>query len=272
MSKEPGVGRTGTQSLTRALLILEAFGSGEADVGIRDLARELNTSPTTVFRAVAALRYAGYLEKDPGTGRYRLGPAIMKLAALYAKQNPLSEVGRRVFEKYSERFKYNFYLGALRNHEVVYLTVVDGRGPIKIVLLPGGHTALHATALGKVLLAYQSDEFINDVLGKEKLQRFTERTITDPDILRDQIPIIRQQRYALNSGEQYDEIAAVGVPVYDSEGRVIACASLGYPRELVGPDELDNIIVLTQEVAREITIRTGGIIPAVPTDAMGGKS
>jgi len=248
-----------SQTAAKALFILESFSASSPEWGIRDLSRELGINSTTLHRLVVTLHNAGYLQQDPETQRYSLGPRVMKLASLYAHQNPLPSAALEVFERYVNICDYNFYLGTLSKYEVVYLAKLDGRGPIKIVVEPGGTTALHTTALGKVLLANQSDAFIQGFIEKDSLTAYTQRSITSPEVLWEQINEIRKRGYAINDGEHYEDVAAVGVPVYDSRGSVSLGISLAYLRHLAedGRVKVEDVVPFAREIASEIALRAG---------------
>lgn len=252
------------QAAAKAILVLEAFTGSRPEWGVRELARELGMNPTTIHRLVSTLQNAGYLEQNSTNQRYVLGPRVMRLAEVYAHQNPLPALARRVFETFAHRFEYNFYLGTLSTrYEMVYLAVLDGRGPIKIAVEPGGTIKLHSTALGKVLLAFQGDDYVLELLGRGPLKAYTPRTITDPQELWSQIHQIRERGYALNDGEHYDEVAAVAVPLYGRDGSVQMSVSLAYPRQLVRDHEnqVRILLPLAREVAAEITRRLQGMAP-----------
>lgn len=242
------------QTLAKALKILEAFTSDRMEWGIRELGREIGVNPTTVFRVVNTLHNAGYLERNPSNQLYSLGPRVMKLASFYASKNPLPVVARKVFESYADRFEHNFYLGQLNHYEVIYLTVLDGRGPIKIVTEPGGTTNLHSTGLGKVMLAYQSQQFLQDYLNQVHLDHFTEHTIVNKEELLGQLEQVREKGYALNDGEQVEDIGAIGVPLHPKNGVATLAVSLAYPQHMIleGRLDLNYLISLTKEIATEI--------------------
>jgi IclR family KDG regulon transcriptional repressor len=248
------------QTLSRALVVLEAVSSGQTSWGVRELSREVGLNVATVYRIVSTLNVAGYLEWDADTQRYALGPKVMKLAGQYKLQNSVASIAEKVFESYADRFPHNFYLGKVFDYEVIYLVSLDGSGPIRIAIEPGGSIELYTTAVGKLLLAYQSNEYFQTFLHVKSLKPFTARTITDPAVLYDQIKEIRKQGFAVNDGEHYDDISAVAAPVFDSHGRVSVGVSLAFPRHYVleGRLDLQELIELAGEIAREITFRSGG--------------
>lgn len=248
-----------SQTLAKAILLLESFSLENPEWGIRELGRDLGINPTTVHRLVSTLQIAGYLEQDSKTQRYVLGPRIMKLAGVYVQLNPIPTVARKVFEQYADDFEYNFYLGMLNQFEMIYMAVLDGRGPIKIVIEPGGSTSLHTTAIGKVLLAFQDDAFIEGFIQNASLTAMTARSITDPEQLRAQLRRIRSQGYAVNDGEHYEDVGAVGVPVFEDLLPVRLGVSLAYPQHLIPRDRLhvDRLVELARQIAEEIAARIG---------------
>lgn len=248
-----------SKTLARGLFVLDKFTTERSEWGVRELSRELDTNPATVHRLVTTLCNIGYLAKDPDTQRYSLGPKVMRLADLYTRHNPVSNIARKTFERYSDQFRYNFYLGKLSGFEVVYLTAHDGHAPIKIVVEPGGTINLHSTALGKILLAFQDAGYIESFLSRNTLKRYTQKTITNPELLRERLAEIREQGYAINRGEHYEDVGAVGVPIINPGRRVELGVSLAYPQHLVpeGRIRIQELLSLTRQIAGDIAVRLG---------------
>ena len=248
-----------SQTLARGLLILEKFSSKRSEWGVRELGRELGLDPATVHRLVSTLANIGYLEQDQETQRYTLGPKVLRLAELYTVHNPISTIANKIFQQYSEQFRYNFYLGKLFGSEIVYLAAHDGQAPIKIVVEAGATIALHSTAVGLAVLAYQDEAFIESFLEKQRLTRYTQATMTNVQALRERLATIREQRYAINRGEHYEDVGAVGAPIIKPGKRVEYGVSLAYPQHLVAEGRIDiqELIRLTQQIAAEIAERIG---------------
>lgn len=243
-----------SETLEKALLILETFCSEQTEWGIRELARKLKINPTTTFRILTTFANDGYLERNSETQRYSLGPKVLKLSNVYTNHNPFPKMVHGIFERFADRFEHNFYLGYLIDQEVIYLAALDGRGPIRIIKEPGSEAGLHSTALGKVLLAYQDDEYINTFMKSIVLERFTERTMVEPEKLWAQILEIRVKGYAINDGEYYEDIGAIGFPILESGEKVTLALSFAYPRHQLLNDRinLDELINLAREIVQEI--------------------
>lgn len=243
-----------SQTLARGLMILEQFSSQRSEWGVRELGRELDLNPATVHRLVTTLANIGYLEQDHDTQRYALGPKVMRLAELYTVHNPISSIAQKIFKQYSEKFPYNFYLGKLFGFEIVYLAAYDGRAPIKVVVEPGATIALHSTAVGLSLLAHQDRDYVESFFENVPLRHYTSQTVTDAHVLRKRLVSVHEQGYAINRGEHYEDVGAVGVAIIKPGRRVEYGVSLAYPQHLVAEGRIDipELIELTQEIAGDI--------------------
>jgi DNA-binding IclR family transcriptional regulator len=244
------------RSLNRGLKILEAYTVEKQSWGIRELGRKLEIDAATIYRLVSTLTRRGYLEKNPETQKYHLGPKVVRLAANYSMHNSLIEIALRVFAKHAKSFPYNFYLGVMRNYEVIYIAVYESRGPLKITTEPGETVSLPNSAIGKILLASKSDEFITKFLAQSPLKQLTPLTITSEKELFRQIKQIRKLGYAINRGEIYPEIAAVAAPIKGPDGTVIAGLSLGFPLHYLDTKKLklEDVIGITQTAADEVSL------------------
>lgn len=245
----------GNQSLLRGLKILEAYTSKKQSWGVRELGRELDINAATTYRLISALASRGYLEQNAETQKYHLGPKVVQLAANYSMQNSLIEIGLRVFAKYEQQFPYNFYIGVMSNDEVIYVAVHESRGPLKIMTEPGQSVSIYASALGKLLLANESDEFIKTMIAGKPVKKITPLTVADERELMRQIRQIRKLGYAINRGEIYAEIASVATAVRGLDGSVIAGVSLSFPLHYIdaGKIKLKDVIELAQQVGDEIS-------------------
>jgi DNA-binding IclR family transcriptional regulator len=244
------------QSLNRGLQILEAYTPDKPSWGIRELGRMLGVNAATTQRLVATMADLGYLKKNVETQKYHLGPKVVLLAKNYSTQNSLTQIALRVFEKYGVDFPYNFYLGVMTSHEVVYIAVQEARGPLKISHHPGETVSLTGSAIGKMLLACRSDEFIQRLLVTHPLEKVTPHSVTSERALMRQIKEIRKLGYAINKGEIYEEIAAVAAPITSPNGSVVAGLSVAFPLHYLelGKLDLDEIVRITVAAADEVTL------------------
>ncbi len=164
------------QSLQRGLAILDLLDRATAPVGIRDIARAFDLSPTIVQRLTNSLVAAGYVEQVAETRRYRLGYRAMQLGGAMITEDRLSSLAARELQQLADDHQLNGYLGALRNNRVVYLHSVQSSGPVVVRVAAGSQVNPHSTALGKILLAQLPVSEAKSVLGKSPYEQFTPRT------------------------------------------------------------------------------------------------
>ena len=195
----------------RTLSLLECFADGPQDLAASDLARRTGLALSTAHRLLKVLTAARYLDQDPGTARYRLGPALAELGRLAYHRRGLHRAEPELAD-----------LSARTGATADLAVRVDQRA----VILVGGsldqegarglRRPLHSTALGKVLLAWSPGGI--DVAGLD-LEPLTQRTITEPQALREELERVRAAGFALNEGESASGVRTIAVPVLDSENR-----------------------------------------------------
>jgi DNA-binding IclR family transcriptional regulator len=129
---------------------------------------------------------------------------------------------------------FNAFLGKRRAREGLYLLTIHSRSPVIIRSAPGESFALHSTALGKALLMGLDPETQKAVVGSEPLTAFTTRTITDPEKLVRHVNSAKMAGFTTSVDENFAGLVAVGAPLYDHGGDIVAAISVAYPRA-VGP-------------------------------------
>src|SRR5918911_5213464 len=173
------------QSVDRALSVLEIL-AAQGEAGVTEVAAELGVHKSTAFRLVAALESRGFVEQLADRGKYRLGFGIVRLAGAAAAQLDIAREGRPVCEALAADLEETVNIAILDTDRAVNISQVRGPAALSTHNWVGQGTPLHATSSGKVLLAYAPDSIRKDVLSRE-LPRFAPGTITDPEVLREQL-------------------------------------------------------------------------------------
>lgn len=211
--------------MARGLWLLERLSERDAPAGVRELARELEVNPALVQRLINTLADAGFVEQEPVTRRYRIGPKALRVGRAYIAGHGLVESAGPVLRELSDCLDLNVYLGVQSGDRCTYLLVLRSPGRLSVNVMPGDQMPLHSTAMGRVLLAGLPDD---------ALQIFIEKTRNDPvatsaklDVQRvaHEISAVRAGRVAVSAEENIPGVFAVGAPVRDHEGRIIAAIS-----------------------------------------------
>lgn len=256
------------QSVRRALAVLKAFDDMQPDLGITEIAHKVSLSKSIVMRLVATLRDEGFLQRSPGSDKYRIGLAAFEIGNLYYLSASLRREAEALLQELAERFGYSAYLGTLSGDRAIYVSVIEGPGPIRVGPRIGSSAPAHTTAAGKALLAYQSPEDLERYLATADLAPETPQSITSKGELRDELRAVRAQGFAINRGEHLHGVGAVGSPVLDRRGVAVASISVSFPLYLVPEDRWPGIAAAVVDTAQQISRRMGtGAYDAITREA-----
>ncbi|MFJ4634057.1 IclR family transcriptional regulator [Streptomyces sp. NPDC088847] len=257
-----GQARDDRAAIDKAISLLVAFGDrASIGLGVSELARRAGLSKSTTYRVLSALERNGLVERE-GTD-YRLGEQLHRLGrAVYA---PDTENVRDLLQPYLsdlyEMTRQTVHLAVLHGIDVVYLAKLYGHRAIPVPSRIGGRLPAHASAVGKLLLAYDADAAARAVAGP--LQRFTDRTITDPEMLADELRRIRRAGIAYDRQESRPGLNCVAAPVLTPGGTVLAALSVSVPgsRDVVGLRRLSADVrrvaaAASQGCGRSLQLRT----------------
>jgi len=241
------------QSVNRALTALELVADA-GEIGVSELGRQLGVHKATASRLAAVLAERGLLERDPLTERYRIGFGLVRLAGAAMSGLDLVRLSRPILETLAERAREASNLGVRSGDDVVYVDQISGSRSIVTVSWVGRRTPMHCTSNGKVLLAFADDA---DRILAEPFPRFTEHTITDPDVLRHELEAVRKRGYAQALEELEEGLNAVAAPVRQADGRVIAALGVSGPAFRMHAVDVPRLGLLTAEAAQAVSRQLG---------------
>ena len=215
----------GVQAADTALSILETVAFSQEPLGVTQIAAALGTAKGATFRYLQTLLDRGYLVQDPVTSRFRLGlkafslgrnaPAEWDLAALLAAQ----------MRQVRDTTGLSVVLSTPTLEGACVLATVPGTKVIEIGVRVGSTLAMHASAQGKVFLAFDRPARLDHIAASE-LTQFTNRTITSREALLDEIEAVRKQGYATAPEEVLPGVNTVAVPVFDRSGTLVAALAI----------------------------------------------
>lgn len=213
-------------AIDRAMTVLHAFTVDDHGVGFAELQRRTALPKATLHRLLANLERVGLLERVDG--RYHLGRHLFELGMRASLERGLIEVATPFLEDLYERTHEIVHLGLREGGEVVYVAKVGGHRQAKAPSRLGGRMPLHATAIGKVLLAHAPAKVRREVLAGG-LRRLAPRTITAPGTLEAQLERVLAQGVAYEFEESAVGLACVAAPIRDADERVEAAVSVTGP-------------------------------------------
>lgn len=216
----------GTRAVERAVGILKAFSGSTPELGVTDLARHQGLHKSTVHRLLVTLEREGFVTRDPTSGRYRLGLHLFELGSLVVHTAEVRQTARPYLEEMHLACGETVHLAILDEGEVVYIDKIESTRRVRMYSQVGRRAPAHCTGLGKALLAGLPDGPLDQVLQRRELRRYTARTITSADDLRDHLALVRKRGYAVDSGEHEELVRCAAAPIYDHTGSVVAAVSI----------------------------------------------
>ncbi|HLH60779.1 MAG TPA: IclR family transcriptional regulator [Ktedonobacteraceae bacterium] len=242
---EPLDGEKTVQIVHRIASVLRAFGS-QGLLGITDLAGATGLPKSTTHRLVTALVNEGLLVQDEDSHKYALSLRVTALGASILSSHTVRRSARPILMELRDATHESVHLAVLEGMEAVIIDTEDSYFVVRAVNVPGQHLPAHAVSTGKVLLAYQWEVRLREILNHTPLAKYTDRTITDPRLLLEELRSVRSLGYSISCGELEEGIDAVAAPIFDHLGSVVAAVSIGGPSERCRPKQSEHIAAVTR--------------------------
>jgi DNA-binding IclR family transcriptional regulator len=241
------------QAIDRAAKILAAL-QGSRHLGISDLGAVLELPPSTVHGIVKSLRAHGLVVKEPHGQRYMLGPTLLQLSNVYLDTLDVRARAMRWTGDLAERTGMAVRMGVEFFSEVIVIHHEPRPDGTRQMPETGLTIPAHASALGKVLLAYRP-EFKESVAAKGPLRSLTAETITDTDELDKALSEVLATGWALEDEEAVLGESSVAVPVADRDGEAVAAIAVVMPAS--DSPVPDSVLTLLREAARNVSRELG---------------
>jgi IclR family transcriptional regulator, acetate operon repressor len=240
------------QSLTRALAVLGCFRSGE-ELGVSEVARRQGLAVSTTHRLLAALVETGFLDRVEATSRYRLGGALAEYGQIAYRQHRI-HLAEPHLEELATITGASASIATRHGNDAVLLGTsrwreADGND------LQGLRLPLHASALGKVLLAWAPTT--DDELTRLPYETGTARSVPGPAELGKELALTRERGYAFNDEELEHGFRTIGVPICGDADRARFALGLRGPVELMIDQRIPFLVDLAKVTAREISTVLG---------------
>ena len=240
------------RAVERAMQILASFNGRYPERGVSEIAQATGLHKATAHRIIMTLLNGGFLERTPDGERFCLGLRMVELGLGALRDLDFRKAAFPYMQQLVDRFQETCDLGIWDRGQVLYVEVVNSEQPLTIAARVGRHLPAHCTASGRVFLAFLPSEVVEPILNAP-LVACTEKTITSPARLREELQATRQRGYALDDEEFEVGIRAVSAPIRDIDGNLIAALSMPGPANRVTPDRVPEIAQALVEAAEAIS-------------------
>jgi IclR family pca regulon transcriptional regulator len=221
-------------TLERGLLVLRAFDHDHPEMTLSETAQATGLSPAAARRCLNTLVKLGYMRQIGR--RFVLTPEVLVFASAYLGAMNFEELATPHLQAVRDALGDSSSMAVLSGDQVLYLVHVSTQRPIRIASGVGARFPVHATSLGRVLMAFQPEPVIQSYLGRGPFERLTEHTIIDPHALRARFAQVRERAYDTARDELDYGIVSLSAPILDPDGRIVAAINCSTAAARAPPD------------------------------------
>jgi IclR family transcriptional regulator, pca regulon regulatory protein len=221
---EPAYDGDFVQSLERGLAVIRAFDADHQKLSLSEVAAATGLSRAAARRFLHTLVRLGYMRSDGS--KFSLRPKILELGYAYLSSLTLPEVAMPHLEELVAAVHESSSVCELDGEEVVYIARVPTKRIMTVTISVGTRFPAYATSMGRVLLAFQPENWLENYLETVPLRGLTDHTITNPTALRCELRKIAQRGWALVDQELEEGLRSLAVPVRDFDGTVVAAMNV----------------------------------------------
>ncbi|MGI5977332.1 MAG: IclR family transcriptional regulator [Candidatus Limivicinus sp.] len=242
------------KSLEKAILVIECFLSG-SELGVTEISDKLGYCKSTVFNILSTFRAMGYLEKNPETEKYRLGVRFCDFSRAVGENFSIKKISAPYMQELANQVNERVYLGVPLKDEVLYLeSMYPVDEPAMMKSLMGYRAKMYCTGLGKAMMAFLPEQDIDAALA-EPLEAFTENTITDPKLLRQNLMGVRSCGYAIDNMEHEFGVKCVAMPVFGRGHSLAGAVSISGPSLRFSKERIESMLVYLKVCTEKIQNR-----------------
>lgn len=246
------------RTVDKALNVLEYVARSGKPMGVSDLSAELGLNKSTVYRILQVFLAKGYVDKEVNESKYRAGFKMLELSKVIVRNIGLRAAAITQMQKLANDTSKTVGLAILDKSGVVYIDQVGGEDEsIRIHFLIGIRMPFHCTGTGKAMLAFLDENEVNAILKENKFERYTRNTITDPELLRQELKTIQKHGYAFNDGEYQEVVRVVGAPIFDVNGKIVGSLGVAAFKHFLEEAMVPATGELVKSAAFEISRRLG---------------
>ena len=250
-------GQETLKSVEKALQILEAFSIRHPELSVAELEKMLSLPKVSVYRFLRVLLRKGFISQNPQTRKYRLGIKVFELGSVVLRNMELRKTAFPLIEELARNSGETVHLGILEGKEAVSIEGAESGHSLRTSVPIGKRVCLHSTGIGKAILAFLEDDEIEEIIEEQGLPRFMPNTITDPNVLKQELQTIRARGYAVDNEENEPGVRCVAAPILDSSSHIIASISISGPSVRIMDEKIPELAEMVVETSQKISNALG---------------
>lgn len=251
--RTPAQEGSAVKTVAKVLDLLEHVAAVGRPVSVSELAATTGFNVSTAHRLMQTLTRRNYVDQDPSTRAYTLGPRLLELGSAYTRSLDLIGAARPRIEELRDLASETVHLAILSERDVVEICTAAGRQAVTVSMGAGRRDPAHCTATGKVLLAALPPGEIERFFAAGPLQSATPRSITDRKAFVAELTRVRKAGYAIDDEELCADVCCVGVPILNRSGRTVAALSLAMPKARFRSRNVASLVKMLHESSARIS-------------------
>jgi DNA-binding IclR family transcriptional regulator len=244
------------QSIKRASDILGLFIDEQKPLGITEFAKRLGLPKTTISSIVQTLEAIGYLEKDPASGRYRLGPQIFQLGMKCASSMDVITIGRAWIERLCFQFREPVNVGTIVGDKATIVMRIEPENHFMVFPQAGPIIPLHSTCIGKLVCAFVEESKRTTILTGYTFEKYTQNTIASKTPFLAELEKVRAAGVGFDNQETILGMAGIGGPVFNHAGAFVAAFAVTGNAENI-MRQREDIIAAVRFTTHQISSQLG---------------
>jgi DNA-binding IclR family transcriptional regulator len=245
-----------TETVDLSLRLLERLASSRESIGVSELAREFGSSKATVYRHLQTLVRHGFVHQESATMRYAAGIKLFILGERLRERFDILPVAREELAQLRDATGQPATLSALVEGQVVILEVLQGRAIVNFGTQPGTMLDLHASAHGKVALAFGPEDLLERCLARG-LKALTPQTICSPSALKRAVAQVRSRGWATAPNQVLHGVNGVAAPLYNHAGNYVGAVAIAGSIQYIPASPPENQVRAVTEAAQRISSKLG---------------
>jgi IclR family acetate operon transcriptional repressor len=246
------------QSLDRALRIL-ALVAQDNGLSLSEIATASGVPAPTTYRMLTTLENHGMVEFDKTGQLWSIGVETYRMGSAFLRGRKLVDRARIVMQELMEKTGETANLGVTEDDCVVFVSQVETHQAIRAFFRPGTRSPLHASGIGKAVLAHLDTERVTTIINKTGLQTFTEKTLTTLPTLSRDLAATKARGWSVDDEERNIGMRCVAAAIFNEFGEPVGGVSVSGPTVRVTPERVKQIGPLVHEAAKQVTILIGGV-------------
>lgn len=249
------------QALDRGVRILKVLAARDR-VTLTELATAAKEAPATVYRVLETFAAHGFVEVDPERQLWSIGAEAFRTGSAFLRRSNVLERARPVLRDLMAETGETANLAIADGAQVIFVSQVETHEPIRAFFRPGTRSAIHASGIGKAMMAHYPAARIEAILQGPGLATFTERTITDPGRLAAELAATSRRGWAVDNEEHTQGMRCIAAAIFDENGEPVAGLSVSGPAGRVSPERDPAIGATVRAAAERVTAAIGGRAPS----------